>query len=128
MAQPETDDQRAERLLRIALDVAVRIREEPPDAVVREFDGLDRGELRDLALASACIDVSRPVSDVVWWSDLDQVPRHRIGPNQLAPCGTRAAYRRHRARGEPVDVACEVAYLGEEAERKRTTNHLKAVA
>lgn len=115
MVQPETDDQRAERLLRIAMDVAVRIREEPPEAVAREFGGLDYQELRDLALlAAACIPIDRPVSGVVWWTDLDRVPkalRHR------QPCGTHAAYNRHKARSEPVDLACEVAERKYNADR-----------
>lgn len=28
---------------------------------------------------------------------------------QLQPCGTPAAYQRHRHRGEPIDDACRVA-------------------
>lgn len=27
---------------------------------------------------------------------------------RVAPCGTRAAYRRHRRRGEPIDDACRL--------------------
>lgn len=123
-AQPETEDQRAARLLRIAMDVAVRIREEAPDAVAREFGGLDYQELRDLALlASACIDVQRPYSDVVWWAEVDRPPvKHRVKPGgqlNLRPCGTRAAYRRHLAHGEKPDLACELAYRREESERKK---------
>ena len=30
-------------------------------------------------------------------------------PQQLAPCGTMAAYRRHKRRGEAVDKACQDA-------------------
>ncbi|WP_341719981.1 WhiB family transcriptional regulator [Micromonospora sp. FIMYZ51] len=33
----------------------------------------------------------------------------RKQPADLAPCGTNAAYRRHKRRGEPVDEACLVA-------------------
>lgn len=28
---------------------------------------------------------------------------------ELMPCGTRAAYERHRVRGEPIDEACRMA-------------------
>lgn len=115
MAQPETEDQRAERLLRIGLDMAVRIREEPPDAVARTMHGLDQGELRDLALLmAACVDVGRPVREVVWWTELDRMPPR---PRHIQPCGTHAAYNRHRAKGEPVDLACEVAERQHNAER-----------
>jgi hypothetical protein len=34
---------------------------------------------------------------------------HRKPPSELAPCGTNAAYRRHRRRGEPADEACLAA-------------------
>ncbi|UGS27590.1 hypothetical protein K8F61_05215 [Microbacterium resistens] len=30
-------------------------------------------------------------------------------PRELAPCGTRTAYKRHQRRGEPVDEACRAA-------------------
>lgn len=117
----ETEDQRAERLLRIGFDVATRVHEEHVNEVVREFRGLDYGELRDLALLmAACVDVTRPVSEVVWWTAVDRMP---IKPftkyNGLRPCGTRAAYRRHITRGEAPDLACELAFRREEIERKK---------
>lgn len=37
----------------------------------------------------------------------------------LAPCGTAAAYRRHKRKGEPVDEACRVAAREAEAARRR---------
>lgn len=37
----------------------------------------------------------------------------------LAPCGTTAAYRRHKRKGEPVDEACRVAAREAEAARRR---------
>lgn len=37
-------------------------------------------------------------------------PQHNVtGPAELAPCGTRAAHRRHIRRGEPIDQACRLA-------------------
>jgi hypothetical protein len=36
-------------------------------------------------------------------------PRHRYDETGLAPCGTHAAYRRHRKRREPIDQACRAA-------------------
>lgn len=38
---------------------------------------------------------------------------------KLAPCGTAAAYRRHKRRGEPVDQACQAAVRELEASRRR---------
>ena len=113
----ETDYQRAERLLRLGLDIAVRIREEDPNAVARAMYGLDYGELRDLALLmAACVDVNRPVGEVVWWTDLDRVPAE---PRPHRPCGSHAAYNRHIANGEPVDIACELAERAYQTERGR---------
>ena len=111
----EDHDRRAERLLRTALDVAVRVREEPPEAVAAELDQMPPDELRDaLILAAACIQVDRPISELVWWAKLERFPMaDRRG------CGTRQAWRRHRAHGEPADVACEIGYRREEMERKR---------
>lgn len=110
---PETADERADRLLRIALEVAVRLREEPADAVVRELDGLDTTEIRDLALiACAGVDVTRTITDLYGWCDVDRVPPRatRLGPNgkPLAPCGSHSAHNRHRRNGEPLDVVCVI--------------------
>lgn len=42
----------------------------------------------------------------------------RRRPRELAPCGTRAAYCRHRRRGEPVDDACAEASRVHTRERR----------
>jgi hypothetical protein len=111
----ETVDQRAERLLRVAFDLAVRIRDEHPDAAARPLDALDRTELRDLAcLLAGLVDVSRTVRELVWWADQTDVPRAPWGGG----CGTTQAYRRHVARGEDPDVGCTVAYRRAELARK----------
>lgn len=39
-------------------------------------------------------------------------------PRPPAPCGTFAAYRRHKRKGEPVDDACQQACNDEQAERR----------
>lgn len=112
-------DARAEQLLRLGLDLAVRLRDEDPAAARRALDGLDRGDLLDLAtLLAACVDITRPVSDVIWWTDQPpaRLPTTRRTPQ---PCGTPAAYRRHRVHGEQPDLACESAYRRYEVARKR---------
>jgi hypothetical protein len=38
----------------------------------------------------------------------------------LKPCGTASAYKRHHARGEPVDEACKEAHRQEDAQRRQT--------
>lgn len=42
-------------------------------------------------------------------------------PRQLAPCGTAAAYRRHKRRGEKVDDACAAAARTQKNSRTSTT-------
>lgn len=37
-------------------------------------------------------------------------------PDRLQPCGTHAAYRRHKRAGEPIDDACQAAYRDYETE------------
>lgn len=120
MAETETRDQRAERLLRLGLDLAVRIRDEDPATARRALDGLDHTELTDLAvLMAACVDVTRPVRDVVWWTDQPLTRLPTAVRHDRQPCGTPAAYRRHLSHNEDPDLACEVAYRRSETARKR---------
>lgn len=44
--------------------------------------------------------------------------RGQLYPRLLQPCGTKAAAVRHRAKGEPLDLACRVAEAAEKANRK----------
>jgi hypothetical protein len=115
---PETANERANRLLRIGMDVACRLYEEPADAVATHLAHLDWREMRDLVMVmGGCIDVDKPVSQVVRWTDLHELPRN-TGRYDLMPCGTYAAYRRHVRRGEPVDLLCEAGYLRHLAGRR----------
>lgn len=108
----ETPDERADRLIRIGLDVADRIRDEDPTAVARTLDSLDRTELRDLViLLGAAVDISAPVSMLFgWWHGR---------PRRLRPCGTPAAAKRHRARGEELCDECREAQRTWDRGRKR---------
>lgn len=122
MTDTHVDDERAALLLRLGLDAAVRIRDGEAAEVRQAFDAMPHTELRDIAvLLAGCVDVSRPVSELVWWTaePVELLPRLPAGSPVMQPCGTPAAYRRHLVRGEPVDVACESAYLRYETERHR---------
>lgn len=44
---------------------------------------------------------------------------------QVAPCGTPGAYRRHLRRGEPADEACRRAYSLEQAEKRHRAKKQK---
>lgn len=48
-----------------------------------------------------------------------QAGRRHGGGRKLAPCGTDAAYRRHVAKGEPVDDLCALAREDDKARRRR---------
>jgi hypothetical protein len=108
----ETLDERAERLVNIGLDVAVRIRDENPDDVARTLDGLDATELRDMVvLLGAAIDVGVSHSVLYgWWTGRTR---------ELRPCGTHAAAQRHRTRGEPLCGECRDAEREYDRVRKR---------
>lgn len=110
----EDRDARAERLLSLGLDVAVRLRDEDPADVRRAVDALPVDEVRDLVLLlAACVPVDVPAHALLgWW-------RHPPRVDERPPCGSRRAARRHRARGEPVDALCRWAELETERVRGR---------
>lgn len=116
----ETPDQRAERLLAVGLDLAVRLRDEDPAAARTALDGLDRSELGDVAtLLAACVPVQVQRSALLgWWTH----PR-----SEHRPCGTPAAARRHHARDEPLDPLCDVAVKERDRVRKRASRAAAAV-
>lgn len=108
----ETNEQRAHRLLQVGLNTAARIREYDPVDVRRRLAALPPDELLDVAvLLAACVPVDLPESVLLgWWRHPQPV---------LHPCGTPAAIRRHRARGEPVDELCRFAERERDRVRKR---------
>jgi hypothetical protein len=112
----ETADERADRLLALGLDLACRVRDEPPTAVARGFAHLTVGEMRDLVLLlAAAVPVDRPVSELLgWFAAGVEIPVRR----KLQPHGTPAAYRRHTDRGEEPCVACTLAYREWDRQRK----------
>lgn len=108
----ETRDERAERLTRIGMEVAVRLRDEDPADVRRLVDALPADEVRDLAiLMAAHVPIDLPQSVLIgWWTH----PRRA-----LAPCGTVTAAKRHQARGEEMCELCLAVYREHERVRAR---------
>jgi hypothetical protein len=100
---PETQDARAERLLAVGIDVAVRIRDEDPVDVARTLDRLDRAELRDLAvLLAACVDIARPVSTLLaWWGQPPAPPPPDPPEPEPDPTPARTSTR---ARADEADI------------------------
>jgi hypothetical protein len=101
------DDRQAGRCLTAAMNLAVTIRDEGPDAVqtaARELlAAANQDPIAALAITAALINVDQEIE--VWWT-----PDDKGTPRQpLAPCGTRSAAIRHRQRGELMDDACRLA-------------------
>lgn len=112
-AVTETLDERAERLIRIGMEVAVRLRDgEDPADVRRLVDALPADERADLAvLGWAHVPVNLPWSFLIGWYTH---PRRK-----LAPCGTVTAAKRHQARGEEMCGPCREVYREYERVRAR---------
>lgn len=108
----ETRDERAARLTRIGMEIAVRIRDEDPADVRRAVDALPPDERADLAILGwAHVPVDLPRSVLIgWWEQ----PQRR-----LRPCGTVAAAKRHQARGEEMCAPCREVLREHERTRKR---------
>ena len=108
----ETLDERAARLTRIGMEVAVRLRDEDPADVRRLVDALPADERADLAILGwAHVPIDLPQSVLIgWWTH----PRR-----ELAPCGTVTAAKRHQARGEEMCSSCLVVYREYERVRAR---------
>lgn len=110
----ETLDERAERLALLGLQLAERIREDDPAAVRRTIAALPADEQTDLAvLLAAHVPIDLPRSVLIgWWE-------HHPQSGGLKPCGTLAAAKRHQARGEQLDPACQWTLREHERVRKR---------
>jgi len=113
-AVAEDQDERAERLTRVAVQLVARVRDEPADANWRWFlsvlpDPLDREHVAFILAAAVPLD--SPWRHLTAW----------VGQpaSVLAPCGTRAAYLRHKAHGQAPDEPCVAAYREYERDRIR---------
>lgn len=106
----------AERLAAVAIELVSRVRDERPDAnqawlVGQLPDPADREAL--LFVLAAAVPTDRSWRMLTAWTVVD------TGPRELRPCGTIAAARRHRDRGEPLDEACREEELTQERIRGR---------
>lgn len=118
------NDAQAERVLLAVQELAITVRDEGPEAV----DAAARAVLKAagddpiaaLIVAAATVPIDEPVDP--WWQD--GLPT--IGPRQLRPCGTMAAYARHRANGEQPCAPCRAAHAAEKREARHAKNALRA--
>ncbi len=115
----------ADQLAEVALDLAVRIRDEDPAANARwlraRLPNPDDWFQLAFVLAAAIPD-DRPWHELTAWVGEPPKPatdmHDRLDRPALRPCGTRAAYRRHRRRGEEPCQPCKDAA----AEYRRDSN------
>lgn len=111
--------QQADRLAAVAIELACRVRDEgPADNAAWLADRLpDPADWFRLAfVAAAAIPQDRSWHDLTAWArNLNDTPGPQPAPEpvverrNLQPCGTRAAYRRHRRRGETACQPCRDA-------------------
>ncbi len=128
---PETPADLAERLVPVAADLVIRVHDEGPESVGQLLAGLtERERWALLVVLAAMAPPDAAVADLLAWVAWDEHGR-RGGPEPrppsarfraLRPCGTHAAYVRHKSRGETPCQACadaERAYQRARPRRRR---------
>lgn len=108
-------------LIAAAMRLVGAVRDEGRDEVNAVMAGVD---LRGLCVTlAAMVPDDRTPSELLEWNDLPKKPRsHHAevpGPRLPQPCGTHAAFVRHKARGETVDPECVSAERKYQRERVR---------
>jgi hypothetical protein len=99
-----------DRLAEIAVELAVRIRDDDPEANGRWLKAQLPNSADWFRLAFA---LAAAVPDDQSWTSLTDWARG------LKPCGTHAAATRHRYRGEPLCNRCRQAEQARDRDRKR---------
>jgi hypothetical protein len=110
----------ADRLAAVAVELAVRVRDDDPEANGRWLaaqlpDPADWFRLT-FVLAAAVPD-DRPWATLTAWTGR---PLKSAEWSGLKPCGTRAAYRRHRRHGETPCQPCRAAAAAYKRQYRRT--------
>lgn len=117
-------DDYADRLAEVAAELAVRVRDDDPNANLRWLLATlpdDRARLDLLFVLAAAVPDDRPWAHLTAWT---VAPRPAPSPQ---PCGTPAAAKRHRERGEDPCPPCETAErddwrIRKQHQRARTTS------
>ena len=107
-------DEYADQLAEVASELIQRVRDDDPDSNARWLKSVCDGEDDLVALAvvlAVAVPDDRPFRHLTAWAWLPA----RV----LSPCGTVAAYRRHKARGEEPDQGCVEASREYERVQKR---------
>lgn len=119
----------AESMVPVACDFTCRVRDGDAEFIERlaEARGWDTETTALLVVLAAMVPVedASPADLLAWTGGLEtalewrQEPLPLVAPGRPAtePCGTHAAWSRHKRRGEEVDRACERAQKAYRAER-----------
>jgi hypothetical protein len=136
----------AARMVTVACELACMVRDEDKTAISEYLDNLTPGplplEVRALLIVQAgMIPVDTAPADLLNWLAWDEygrplpgpvreppAPLRASGPIVTQPCGTYAAYSRHKDRGELVDDDCQEAARTYWRERRRTRKTTKTPA
>lgn len=120
----------AESLVPLACDLACRVRDADAEGIARlaEANGWDTPTAALLVVLAAMVPVedASPNDLLAWTGGLEtaqewrQLPLVAAAPGRPVeqPCGTYAAWCRHKRRGEEVDRACYRAWQEYRAERR----------
>jgi hypothetical protein len=120
----------AERLVPVAADLVLRVHHEGRDSIGHLLATLTPKERWALPVVlAAMVPPDLPVGDLLAWVTWDEqghpltpsahLPR-RPAVTGLQPCGTHAAFARHKAHGEPACDTCTRAERAYHARRRRT--------
>jgi ribosomal protein S21 len=108
-------------LEQVAVQLVSRVRDDDPEANARWLHTQlpNPTDWRNLAFVlAAAVPEDRTWRQLTAWTYSEDTTTRRF-KRPLKPCGTLAAARRHRARGEPVDDACVEAERTYDRERRR---------
>jgi hypothetical protein len=113
-----TREEYADRLAAVAAELAVRVRDDDPEANSRWLAAVlptyqERFDL--LFVLAAAVPDDRSWTALTAWT-----VQNRVEEQGLQPHGTHAAAQRHRYHGEPLCDPCRDAERARDRERKRT--------
>lgn len=116
------NDQMTEVALIAAGDLALSVRDDGPEYVAlaaqKVLDACGGDAIAALSVTAALVRVDMPI-DAWWQRGLDGLAPRAGRGRPRKPCGTHAAFIRHKKYGEPVDDACAEAQRKFDRERKR---------
>lgn len=118
----------AETLIPVAADLICRVHDDGPEATGALLASLSDEQRWALPVVlAAMVPPDRPIADLLAWTttwvaepgDGPALPDHAAYAAGLKPCGTHAAYVRHKKRGEPPCGRCRQAERAYQRNRNR---------